>query len=67
MYLDKRNFEGFVDEVFADEMLMDYSTMLGTEPETISSRNHAARWHSIIGHLTTSQHIVTYLKRGFGY
>ncbi len=59
MLSDSRQFDKLPEEVFAKEVLVDYSAMFGTKPYETAGTEIAKQWEDLIGDLDSSQHIMT--------
>lgn len=46
-------------ELFAESVVLDYTSMLGGEPTTVSRAGVATTWESTLGGLDTTQHLIT--------
>lgn len=60
MYLDKRNFDGLVNEVLAEELLVDYSSLLGTPAETVKGKEQVQKWKEMTDFMDNFQHLTAY-------
>jgi SnoaL-like domain len=56
--LDRREWDA-LQEVFADELVLDYTQPFGGEPETLTSAELVERWRAQVGHLDSTQHVTT--------
>ncbi|MFE0649503.1 nuclear transport factor 2 family protein [Streptomyces sp. NPDC059534] len=57
-YVDERSWDQLAD-VFAEEVLMDYTSLFGGTPELVPGPEQAKRWSEQLGHLLSTQHVVT--------
>ena len=60
MYLDKRNFDGLANEVFAEELLVDYSSLLGTPVEKVKGTEQVQKWKVLTDSMDSFQHLIAY-------
>jgi len=58
-YVDRRNWKGLADEVFADMIRVDYTAMWDGEAEVLPGREQAGRWEKELAHLDATQHVIT--------
>ena len=56
--LDRREWDA-LREVFADQVLLDYTQPFGGEPETLTSAELVERWRTQVGHLDSTQHVTS--------
>ena len=56
--LDRRDWDA-LREVFAEELVLDYTQPFGGEPETLSGAELVERWRAQVGHLDSTQHVTT--------
>lgn len=54
-------FSGLVDEVFAEEVTIDYTSLFGGEPYQIKSKEQVEKWEQQMKSLDTWQHATTYV------
>jgi hypothetical protein len=59
LYYDTRNIEGCRNEVYAPEILVDYTSLLGGEPFTVSRDEWVDRIDAIMKGFETCQHITS--------
>lgn len=57
-HADQREWDALRD-VFADEVLLDYTSLQGGEPATISREQLIESWAGLLGKLQATQHLVT--------
>lgn len=58
-YVDRRNWKGLADEVFADMIRVDYTAVWGGEAEVLRGQDQADRWERDLAHLDATQHVIT--------
>ncbi|KAI5891576.1 uncharacterized protein SCHCODRAFT_02504998 [Schizophyllum commune H4-8] len=56
LYVDTRQFDRVASEVLATELLVDYTSLLGGEPYTISNTEQAKMWEGMLTKLHATQH-----------
>ena len=56
LYVDTRQFDRVASEVLAAELLVDYTSLLGGEPYTISNTEQAKMWEGMLTKLHALQH-----------
>lgn len=56
-YLDTRDWATF-PMVFADEVTLDYSSIWGGEPSTVSRAQIHADWSTLLGRFDATQHLL---------
>ncbi|KAK4239072.1 hypothetical protein C8A03DRAFT_32870 [Achaetomium macrosporum] len=59
LYYDTLNIDGLANEVYADSILIDYTSILGGEPTTVSRAEWVDRVRSILQTFESSQHIIS--------
>lgn len=59
MYMDMSNWEGLVDQVFAEKVKLDYVSFYGGKPYTINAVDQVEIWKAAAANLDTWQHVVT--------
>ena len=57
-HADQREWDALRD-VFADEVLLDYTSLHGGEPATVPRDQLVESWAGLFGKLLTTQHLVT--------
>lgn len=57
-HTDRREWEQ-VEAVFADEVTLDYTSLAGGEPATLTPAQVVDSWSSALGSFDTTQHLVT--------
>lgn len=56
IYADESNWEGMADEVFAENVLMDYSSFGGGSPENMKREDIIAQWESFFKKIAQTHH-----------
>ncbi|WP_280264538.1 nuclear transport factor 2 family protein [Nocardia wallacei] len=56
--IDQLDWDGLID-LFADEVLMDYTSLYGGAPERLASGDIVARWAAALTGLDATQHVIT--------
>ena len=62
LYVDTRQFDRVASEVLAAELLVDYTSLLGGEPYTISNTEQAKMWEGMLTKLHATQHGILYVS-----
>ncbi|KAK3989156.1 hypothetical protein QBC44DRAFT_328074 [Cladorrhinum sp. PSN332] len=57
LFYDLRNLSGLLNEVFAPEIYIDYTSLLGGEPFTIASSEWIEKMAKILENFSASQHV----------
>lgn len=57
-YADQRRWDDIPD-LFADQVLLDYTSLTGGEPTTVKPSDIAASWKATLGGLDATQHLVS--------
>jgi hypothetical protein len=63
MYTDLKRWNDLTTEVFAKEMTIDYSAMLGMHPFEITGEGCAQKFEGQVAHMDSTQHIITSVLR----
>lgn len=58
-HTDKREWDRLRTDVFADEVLVDYSSLDGGEPAGLAAQDLIAAWRGLLSGLTATQHLLT--------
>lgn len=58
-FLDRRLFDRLANEVFAEEMIVDYTALFGGEPLAISGTAQAQSWKEMTDFIDSFQHAST--------
>ncbi|MEV7775726.1 nuclear transport factor 2 family protein [Kitasatospora sp. NPDC086791] len=58
-HTDKREWDRLRTDVFADEVLVDYSSLDGGEPTELAAQDLIAAWRDLLSGLTATQHLLT--------
>jgi hypothetical protein len=63
MYTDLKRWNDLTTEVFAKEMTVDYSAMLGMPPFETTGEGCAQKFEGQVAHMDSTQHIVMSVSR----
>jgi len=63
MYTDLKRWNDLTTGVFAKEMTIDYSAMLGIPPFEITGEGCAQKFEGQVAHVDSTQHIITSVSR----
>jgi hypothetical protein len=58
LYTDLKRWNDLTTEVFAKEMTIDYSVMLGMPPFEITGEGCAQKFKGQVAHMDSTQHII---------
>ncbi|MFH8386523.1 nuclear transport factor 2 family protein [Kitasatospora sp. NPDC018058] len=58
-HTDKREWDRLRTEVFADELLVDYTSLNGGEPAELAASDLITAWRNLLCGLTATQHLLT--------
>lgn len=59
LFLDLKEWKKIGEEVFAEELLVDYTSLLGGEPYTVTGGKQAETWEFQLRALDGWQHVTT--------
>ncbi|MFH8491839.1 nuclear transport factor 2 family protein [Streptomyces longisporoflavus] len=57
-YIDQREWESLGD-VFSDEIKLDYTSLNGGEPGTVTGKELVAAWSGLLGNFAATQHLLS--------
>lgn len=57
-YADQRRWDDIID-LFADHVVLDYTSLTGGEPATVTPADIAGSWKAALGGLDATQHLVS--------
>lgn len=57
-YIDQREWESLGD-VFSDEVKLDYTSLNGGEPGTVTSKELVTAWSGLLGNFAATQHLLS--------
>lgn len=61
-FVDQDRYDDLVSKIFASEMIVDYTSMFGGEPKTVTATTQAATWKGMLGQMRATQHVITYVS-----
>lgn len=56
--VDQHQWDELASEVFASEMVVDYTSIFGGEPQKVKGKDQAELWKGMVKQLTSSQHLM---------
>ncbi|MFE9454253.1 nuclear transport factor 2 family protein [Streptomyces sp. NPDC006739] len=56
-YIDQREWES-LDDVFSDEIMLDYTSLNGGEPSAVSRKDLVGAWSGLLGSFAATQHLI---------